>query len=145
MAGPPEDTAPVPGALGRDTLPDTALAETLSGEDASGEWSRRGGPGLARGDKLDRFTVLDLLGQGGMGAVVSAYDPDLDRKVAIKLLRSEDRRDASATHGQQRLLREAQAMARLSHPNVVTVYEVGTVEDRVFVAMEFIDGQTLRA
>lgn len=98
-----------------------------------------------RGDRLGRFFIVDELGRGAMGVVVSAYDPDLDRKVAIKVLRSELAVGETATHGQQRLAREAQAMAKLQHPNVVTVFEVGTVQHQVFVAMEFIDGQTLKA
>lgn len=98
-----------------------------------------------RGERLGRFLVLDKLGDGAMGLVFSAYDPDLDRKVAIKLLRAELSDDETATHGQQRLVREAQAMAKLSHPNVVTVFEVGTLSDRVFIAMEFVDGVTMSA
>jgi eukaryotic-like serine/threonine-protein kinase len=97
---------------------------------------------LRRGDAIDRFTVLELLGEGGMGVVVSAYDPTLDRKVAIKVLRP-DRLAADPDKGRARLLREAQAMARLRHPNVITVYEVGTIDEQVFVAMELVEGTTL--
>ena len=77
-----------------------------------------------------------------MGVLYAAYDPQLGRKVALKLLRAAlgDSADSRA-----RLLREAQAMARLSHPNVVSVYDVGTFEEKVFVAMELIDGRTLDA
>lgn len=75
-----------------------------------------------------------------MGVVFSAYDPELDRRVAIKLLAS----DLMGEDSRLRLLREAQAMARLSHPNVVPVYDAGTVDGRVFVAMEFVQGVTLR-
>ena len=92
---------------------------------------------LRRGAAFGHFVVLDRLGAGGMGVVFSAFDPDLERKVAIKVLRR------STDSAQVRLLREAQALARLSHPNVITVYEVGTAEDRVFVAMEYVDGGTL--
>jgi tetratricopeptide (TPR) repeat protein len=95
------------------------------------------------GDKLDHFTVLERLGAGGMGVVLAAYDPDLDRKVAIKLLRP-DVFGADSEAARLRLLREAQAMAKLNHPNVITVHEVGVVDDRVFVAMEYVDGGTLR-
>ncbi len=77
-----------------------------------------------------------------MGEVYAAYDPELDRKVAIKLLRVRgDRGDAG--EGRIRLMREAQAIAKLSHPNVVTVYDVGTFEDDVFIAMQFVDGNTI--
>lgn len=72
-------------------------------------------------DRIDRFMVIGPLGSGGMGIVVEAYDPELDRKVAIKLLKSNRARPDS----QARLLREAQAMARLSHANVVQVYDLG--------------------
>ncbi len=99
---------------------------------------------LRRGDAIDRFTVLETLGVGGMGVVVSAYDCDLDRKVAIKVLRP-DRASLEPEQGRTRLLREAQAMARLNHPNVITVHGVGTVGEQVFVAMELVDGQTLTA
>ena len=78
-----------------------------------------------------------------MGVVYAAYDPELDRKVAVKLLRAEAAARASAAEGRPRLLREAQAIARLSHPNVVAVHDVGTSTTRVFVAMEFVDGDTL--
>ncbi len=97
---------------------------------------------ISRGSNIDRFIVVDLLGAGGMGVVVSAYDPELDRKVAIKVLRNDIFPSGRHTAGRQRLLREARAMAKLDHPNVVTVYEIGTVKNRVFVAMEYIDGDT---
>ena len=87
--------------------------------------------------------VLGLLGRGGMGEVYAAHDPELDRTVAIKLLRAmRAAAAATATRG-ARLLREAQAIAKVSHPNVVVVYDVGTVDDRIFIAMEFVDGHTL--
>jgi eukaryotic-like serine/threonine-protein kinase len=91
-----------------------------------------------------RYTVLDFLGQGGMGTVLAAYDSRLDRRVALKLLRQ---RGVGSSGGdeQSRLVREAQAMARLSHPNVVAVYDSGTLEDgSLFIAMEYVEGQTLR-
>ncbi|MCY1066680.1 serine/threonine-protein kinase [Nannocystis sp. RBIL2] len=93
--------------------------------------------------KIGRFTVLDRLGEGGMGVVYTAYDDKLERKVAVKVLRGEATR--SDDSGRQRLMREAQAMARLSHPNIVTVHEVGDYEDQVFVAMEFVRGMSLDA
>ncbi|HWB75275.1 MAG TPA: serine/threonine-protein kinase, partial [Nannocystaceae bacterium] len=115
-----------------------AIAATLSGDDV---------PvvprvALERGVSVGRYVLLDELGRGGMGIVYAAFDPELDRKVAIKLLRV---RDEDATQARARLLREAQAMARLDHPNVVAVHDVGTFDDHVFVAMEFVDGVTLRA
>jgi len=92
-----------------------------------------------RGDKLDRYLVLDVLGAGAMGVVLAAYDPDLDRKIAVKLLRAGG---AGPVHmeARARLLREAQAMAKLSHPNVVTVHDVGMAAGQVFVAMEYAEG-----
>ncbi len=78
-----------------------------------------------------------------MGEVYAAYDPELDRKVAVKLLRVKPGNGVSLTEGRQRTLREAQAIARLSHPNVVVVYDVGTFRDQVFIAMEFVEGNTV--
>src|SRR6185503_7948066 len=95
------------------------------------------------GSQLGRYVVQQLLGSGTMGLVLAAIDPSLDRKVALKVVRPDQ--IGGSTAGRQRLVREAQAMARLAHPNVVTVYEVGTVSDHVFVAMEHIDGSTLDA
>lgn len=99
---------------------------------------------LSRGAAIGRYLVLSRLGAGGMGVVYAAYDPDLDRKVAIKLLRPREQDAEEAKEGHIRLFREAQAMARLSHPNVITVYDVSTAYGQVFVAMEFVDGYTLR-
>ena len=98
----------------------------------------REGSGIA---KIGRFDVLRRIGEGGMGVVFAAYDEQLDRKVAIKLLRGHHRGD---DRSRARLLREAQALARLSHPNVVQVHEVGEWKGEVYVAMEFVPGQTLR-
>jgi tetratricopeptide (TPR) repeat protein len=100
-------------------------------------------PELTRGTLVGRYVILDVLGEGGMGVVYAAFDPELDRKVAVKLLQASQ--GGSESGGQAWLMREAQAMARLSHPNVIAVHDVGTLSgDRVFVAMELVDGGTLR-
>jgi tRNA A-37 threonylcarbamoyl transferase component Bud32 len=96
---------------------------------------------LRRGTSVGRYVVVDEAGRGGTSEVYAAYDPELDRKVALKLLYADagpkqERREA-------RLLREAKAIAKLSHPNVVTVFDAGTFGDRIFLAMEFIEGRTL--
>jgi tetratricopeptide (TPR) repeat protein/tRNA A-37 threonylcarbamoyl transferase component Bud32 len=98
---------------------------------------------LERGSLLGRYLVLAPLGAGGMGVVYAAFDPELDRKVALKLLRAEPASDVDASVGRARLVREAQALARLNHPNVVAIHDVGTLDDRVWLAIEYIDGQTL--
>ncbi|MBL9103683.1 MAG: protein kinase [Myxococcales bacterium] len=98
-----------------------------------------GGP--AESARIGRFAVLRRIGAGGMGVVYAAYDEELDRKVAIKLVRPG--RGDPDTRARSR--REAQALARLSHPNVVQVYEVGEYEGQVYLAMEHVQGQTLRA
>jgi len=90
---------------------------------------------------IGRFQILRRLGQGGMGVVFSAYDEELDRRVAIKLLRGDRLRDPEAL---QLFRSEAQAMARLSHANVVQIYEVGEHEGQLYIAMEFVQGRTLR-
>jgi len=115
------------------------FATTVPGEGAAAApWTAEPPRDVAIG----RFVVLDVLGSGGMGIVYSARDPDLDRKVALKLLHA----TAGDPRGdvRTRLLREAQAMARIDHPNVIKVYEVGTHADGVYVAMEFAKAGTLR-
>ncbi len=94
-----------------------------------------------QGEVLGRYVTLDTLGSGGMGIVLSAYDSKLDRRVALKLLHPHTRTDPE---NHARLIREAQALAKLSHPGVVAVYDVGEVRGQVFIAMEFIDGPNLR-
>jgi eukaryotic-like serine/threonine-protein kinase len=94
---------------------------------------------LALGTTLGRYLVIEKLGEGGMGVVVRAYDPKLHREVALKRLH----RDALDSDGEARLLREAQAMAQLSHPNVITIHDVERTEDGVVMAMEYVEGQTL--
>jgi tetratricopeptide (TPR) repeat protein len=98
-------------------------------------------PQLTRGDQVGRYTVLASIGRGGMGEVYAAYDPELDRRVALKLIRAGTGHPAH--QAQARLLGEAKAMARLSHPNVVPVHDAGAFEGRVFLAMKFVDGLTL--
>ena len=87
---------------------------------------------------LGRFVVRERIGSGGMGVVYRAHDPELDRDVALKVVRGEH-----GEAGRQRLLREARALARLGHPNIVTVHDVGTVGEEVFVAMELCRGPTV--
>ena len=90
--------------------------------------------------RLGRFVLLRLLGKGGMGVVYTAWDELLDRRVALKLVRADH--DGNA-HG--RMLHEAKGLARLSHPNVVQIYEVSASAGRLFIAMEYVPGVTLRA
>ena len=97
---------------------------------------------LGLGSVVGRYVVLGKLGEGGMGVVYAGHDPELDRKVALKLVRPQMSGGSEA--GRARLLREAQALARLSHPNVVAIYDVGTHGTQVWIAMEFVAGQTLR-
>jgi serine/threonine protein kinase len=89
--------------------------------------------------RLGHYLLLDEIGRGGMGVVYAAHDSKLDRKVAIKMLRSEGNANL-----QRRLVREAMAMAKLAHPCVVTVHEIGEHEGAAFLVMEYVEGQTLR-
>jgi predicted Ser/Thr protein kinase len=116
------------GAASNGALAETAVA------------SRESSPITADGPatKLGRYTALEKLGQGAMGVVYRADDPDLGRKVAVKLLK---RPDPELT---QRLVREARAMAKVNHPNVVAVYDVGVAADGTYIAMELVEGTTLR-
>lgn len=100
---------------------------------------------LEVGQCVGRYVVLQRVGAGAVGVVFAAYDPELDRRVAIKLLQPRRSDALESSTMRSRLLREAQALARLSHPNVVTIHDVGTFEKRVYIAMEFVEGVTLRA
>ena len=93
---------------------------------------------------IGKYRILRLLGSGGLGVVYLGYDPELDRRVAIKLLRPDRKGTSDSTTAKVRLLREAQAAAKLSHPNVAHVYEVGEHKEQVYLAMEFVEGKTLR-
>jgi tetratricopeptide (TPR) repeat protein/tRNA A-37 threonylcarbamoyl transferase component Bud32 len=120
--------------------PPAALTSTQAA--GSGPNAEPAGAPPEVGQRIGRYLVLSRLGAGGMGVVLAAYDPELDRKVAIKLLRAGR---GGGDEGKARLLREAQAMAQLSHPNVISVFDVGTLGEQVFFAMELVVGRTLRA
>ncbi|HVI00357.1 MAG TPA: serine/threonine-protein kinase [Enhygromyxa sp.] len=94
------------------------------------------------GDRVGRYELRERLGAGGMGVVYAAWDPQLDRRVAIKFVRRGHA--VSAELLRRRLKREAQAMARLRHPNVVAVHDLSEVDGQLFVAMEYVDGVSLR-
>ncbi len=122
-------------AIGPTKLGELADATTLPGTSTARPTE------IDRGATIGRYLVIERLGAGGMGVVYAAYDPELDRKVAVKLLRSE--LAGNPEIGRARLIREAQTMAKLSHPNVVAVHDVGTFGEQVFVAMEFVQGRAL--
>ncbi|MBI4509406.1 MAG: serine/threonine protein kinase [Deltaproteobacteria bacterium] len=101
---------------------------------------------IVRGTCIGRYVVLDVLGKGGMGVVYKAHDPELDRSVALKLVNVGPHEEGTTkSKYRARLIREAQALAQLSHPNVIAVYDVGTFGDDVFVAMELVKGPSLNA
>ncbi|MEJ7598211.1 MAG: tetratricopeptide repeat protein [Kofleriaceae bacterium] len=113
----------------------------LSRSVISGDTSEPDAPILTRaGSRIGRFVVERVLGAGGMGVVFLAHDPELDRKVAIKVLHPELWKAAGA---EGRLRREAQAMAKLTHPNIVSVFDVSTHGNQLVLTMEYIDGVTL--
>jgi tetratricopeptide (TPR) repeat protein len=127
-----EEDAGLAAALGRTAHAQSDETERLPEDGA-----------LVPGTRVGRYVIRRLLGEGAMGAVYGAHDPELAREVAIKLLHS--RGPASGPEKlADRMRREAHAMARLSHPNVIIVHDVGTHDGRVFVAMELVDGGTLR-
>src|SRR5262249_4800214 len=138
-----EETTVVGRRAGAHSIPTRRLqgpgaVSTVPAEDSGGE----GQPSPYRAAlRIDRYELVAEPGAGGMGGVWSAPDVDRGREVALKLIRS-----ASWPLPRQRarLMREARAMARLSHPNVVTVHDVGTTDEGLFIAMECIRGGTLR-
>jgi serine/threonine protein kinase len=99
---------------------------------------------LGRGTRVGRYVIGEPLGVGGMSVVHAAFDLELHRRVALKVLRRARHREDGST-GQDRLIREARWLARVSHPNVVTVFDVGVHRGQLFIAMELVDGGSLRA
>src|SRR5712691_7034206 len=95
--------------------------------------------GMASGETISHYRIISPLGSGGMGDVYLALDVTLSRKVALKLLPAEFTRDADRV---RRFQQEARAASALSHPHIITIYEIGRVQDRHFIATEFIDGET---
>ncbi|MBX7101023.1 MAG: serine/threonine protein kinase, partial [Myxococcaceae bacterium] len=122
---------------------DSERATTTVVDGRASPGGERAPPATAPAGVLGRYVLLDPLGEGGMGRVFAAHDPQLSRRVAIKILR-EDLGSASdgVTH-REFLQREARAMAQLAHPNVVAVHDVGVAGTQVFLAMELVDGVTL--
>ena len=97
---------------------------------------------LQPGARIDRYQILGAIGRGAMGEVYAAYHPDLDRRIAVKVVYGSE--ETADDRRRERLLREARAIARLSHPNVIAVHDAGTFGDGVFIAMELIDGWTIK-
>src|SRR5437773_11572034 len=96
---------------------------------------------LAPGTKLGRYEIRSKIGVGGMGEVYLAQDMKLDRKVALKILPAEVAADRNRMN---RFVQEAKAASALNHPNIITIYEIEQIDSVNFIAIEFIDGETLR-
>lgn len=126
---------PTPTERDPSVTPDTVSATSLP--------DRR--PALRRGSVVGRYVVIDRAGEGGMGVVYKAYDPELERAVALKLLHAGPRGGEDAERRSARLLREAKALARLQHPHVVAVHDVGTFDGDVFLATEFVEGAPFKS
>jgi len=117
---------------------------TLVQQPGGAEFDPGGHPALPLGTKVDRYFIVEQVGRGGMGVVYKAYDPVLDRRIALKLLTGRAEEREARGNDRNRLMREAQALAQLSHPNVVAVHDVGTFGDSVFITMDFVEGKNLR-
>ncbi|EDM81830.1 serine/threonine kinase family protein [Plesiocystis pacifica SIR-1] len=136
---PAADTGPSHVAEGDTGDPADAIERDMAQVLAAVETALFGG--LSEEFTIGRFRVERQLGRGGMGVVYAAYDPHLDRTIAIKLIRSDP--SGEGEQAKARLLREAQAMARLNHPNVIHVYDIGELDGDVYVAMELVVGKSL--
>ncbi|HET9626643.1 MAG TPA: serine/threonine-protein kinase, partial [Kofleriaceae bacterium] len=123
-----------------DDDPHRTLTAAGSGAPAAAREARREPGDIRPGDRFSRYIVQRLIGEGGMGRVFAAVDTQLGRTIALKVI---NRRHLESPTSRPRLLREAQALALLHHPNVVTVHDIGSEVDRVFIAMELVEGPTL--
>lgn len=124
-----------PGPNDNETTPESIGSDALKASLFSKLFDKK-----AEAVSVGRYRILDEIGAGGMGQVFSAYDEELDRKVAIKVVHGA----STSAQAKGRLRREAQALGKLAHPNVVTVHEIGEHNGQVFIAMEFVRGETLR-
>ncbi|MEO8549019.1 MAG: protein kinase, partial [Kofleriaceae bacterium] len=128
-------------------VPCRELLSALARQEGATESSERVGKPAAlevmAGAQVGRYVLTRLVGAGGMGMVFAARDPELDRTVAVKLLFATTAGEEAKLAQQERLRREAQVMAKLSHPNVAAVHDVGMLGDRLFVAMEYVEGVNL--
>src|SRR5882672_1447259 len=118
----------------------TSFIEMPAG-DAAAEFLEERHTRLTPGTMVNRYKILGLLGKGGMGDVYLAEDTELHRRIALKLLPSDFTRDSDRV---RRFVREAHAASALNHPNIVTIHEIGQLDDVRFIVTEFIEGQTLR-
>jgi tetratricopeptide (TPR) repeat protein len=132
MASGKDDTGGTMEVLGETAPADSAPAAPRVGKES-----------IPVGTQIGRLVVLGPLGEGGTALVYVAYDRELDRKVALKFMRPSLVASERATAARTRLMREAQALARLSHPNVVAIHDVGTYGDVVFIAEAYVDGGTV--
>lgn len=98
---------------------------------------------LGPGSRIGRFEISGVLGSGAMGTVFLAHDPQIDRPVAVKTLRSEPEAGPLAREIETRFLKEARLAGRLQHPNIVTIYEAGEDRGTFYIAMEYVDGEPL--
>lgn len=130
-------------SLGRSTDPSALPTLDASSPGEQPPASRSLAGRLRKPTQIGQYQILEVVGAGGMGIVCSAYDRQLDRKVAIKLIRDEVSEPDRAYVRRVRLLREAQALAKLSHPNVVVVHDVGSHDGTIYMAMEFVEGRDL--
>lgn len=96
-------------------------------------------------DRLGKYEVQGTLGKGAMGTVYAAWDPSISRKVAIKTVRLPDAGDIDAQEELARFKREAQAAGRLTHPNIVGIFDYGETDELAYIVMEFVDGHTLKS
>src|SRR5687767_66909 len=122
----------------RSALSDLAAGSLAPRTAVSGTVPAVEDPEVAPGTAIDRYIVLYRIGRGGMATVYAAFDPELDRKIALKVLRGRGQRDHA------RLRREARTLAALTHPHVVAVYDVGEHAGLLFIAMEYVEGRTVR-